>query len=247
MFGRGVPSLGGRAVSVPGLVELAYTTGGGVVGAALTNYFTKIQERRQLRAEVYRHLTKVREISGGIRGIKVGAAPHPSGTDRRPSIAVELGIVAVLDDGADAHHALRDALAELLTAVLVAGMPRRVADFAGGAHERLLDSALMMTIDRRVGGVLGAESERLVRATQEYQTAATGLLLAMLWRPWRTRLRLRCRIRALRTEVETLHRQQQELIAVLTQTEHASVLYEQLDPDGRRWDTWGLKKQGPAS
>lgn len=160
---------------MPGLVELAYTTAGGIVGAALTNYFTKIQERRQLRAEVYRHLTKVGEISGGIRNIKIGAAPHPSSTDRRPSIAVELGIAAVLDDGTDAHHALRDALADLLTAVLVAGTPRRVADFAGGAHERRLDSAL------------------------------------------------------------------------LTQTEHSSTLYEQLDPDGRRWDAWGLKKQGSAS
>lgn len=36
---------------MPGLVELAYTTGG-VVGAALTNYLTKVQERRHLRAEV---------------------------------------------------------------------------------------------------------------------------------------------------------------------------------------------------
>ena len=226
------------------MVELAYTTAGGVVGAALTNYFTKIQERRQLRAEVYRHLTKVRAISGGIRNIKIGAAPHPSSTDRRPSIAVELGIAAVLDDGTDAHHALRDALTELLFAVLVAGTPRRVADFAGGAHERRLDSALIMTIDRRIGGVLGAEAERLVDATQEYQTAATALLLATLWHPWRTRLGLRRRIRALRTEVDTLHRQQQAAIAVLTQTEHTSTLYEQLDPDGRRWDAWGLKKPG---
>ncbi|WIY02981.1 hypothetical protein QRX60_03670 [Amycolatopsis mongoliensis] len=231
---------------MPGLVELAYTTGGGVVGAALTNYFTKIQERRQVRAEVHRHLAKVREISGGVRGIGIGAAPHPSGNDRRPSIAVELGVAALLDDGADAHQALRDALADLLTAVLVAGMPRRVADFAGGAHERLLDSTLMTTIDRRIGGVLGAESDRLARATQEYQTAATGLLLAMLWHPWRTRLRLRRRITALRTEVEALNRQQQNAVAMLTGAEHTSALYEQLDPDGRRWEAWGLKKQGPA-
>jgi hypothetical protein len=246
MSGRVVTSLDGRAVSVPGLVELAYTTGGGVVGAALTNYVTKIQERRQLRAEVHRHLGKVREISGGIRGIAIGAAPRSSGNDRRPSIAVELGVTARLDDGVDAHPALRDALADLLTAVLVAGMPRRVADFAGGAHERLLESTLMTTIDRRIGGVLGPESDRLVRATQEYQTAATGLLLAMLWHPWRTRLRLRRRIAALRIEAELLHQQQQNAIAVLARTEHTSALYEQLDPDGRHWEAWGLKKQGPT-
>ncbi|MEV6643795.1 hypothetical protein [Amycolatopsis sp. NPDC051371] len=232
---------------MPGLVELAYTTGGGVVGAALTNYFTKVQERRQLRAEVHRTLAEVREISGGVRGIGIGAAPHPSGNDRRRSIADELGVAALLDDGTDAHHALREALADLLTAVLVAGMPRRVADFAGGAHERLLDSTLMLTIDRRLGGVLGAESGRLVRAAQEYQAAATGLLLAMLWHPWRTRLRLRRRITALRTEVEALHRQQQTAAEVLTRAEHAGTLYEHLDPDGRRWDAWGLKRHGPAS
>ncbi|MEU5259251.1 hypothetical protein [Amycolatopsis sp. NPDC021455] len=232
---------------MPGLVELAYTTGGGVVGAVLTNYFAKIQERRQLRAEVYRHLAKVREISGGIRSIEIGAAPRPSGDDRRPSIAVELGVTALLGDGTDAHHALRAALADLLTAVLVAGMPRRVADFAGGAHERLFESTLMVTIDRHIGGVLGAESDRLVRATQEYQAAATGLLLEVLWRPWRTRLRVRRRIIALRTEVELLHRQQQSAMVVLTQAEHTSMLYGRLDPAGRRWEAWGLKDKGPAS
>lgn len=232
---------------MPGLVELAYTTAGGVIGAALTNYFTKIQERRQLRAEVYRHLTRVREISGGVRGVEIGAAPRPSGGDSRLSIADELGITAILDDGTDAYHALREALTDLLTAVLIAGMPRRLADFAGGAHERMLDSALMTTVDRRIGGVLSAQSDRLIRAAHAYQTAATGLLLAMLWRPWRTRLRLGRRIRALRAEVEALHQQQQAAIVVLTQPEHASMLYERLDPYQRRWDVWGTKQQGPAS
>jgi hypothetical protein len=232
---------------VPGLVELAYTTGGGVVGAALTNYVTKVHERRQLRAEVYRHLAKVRESSGGVRTVEVGAAPPSSADGRRPSIAGELGVVALLADGTDARHALREALTDLLTAVLVAGMPRRVADFAGGAHERLLDSTLMVTIDRRIGGVLGADADRLGRATREYQAAATALLLAMLWHPWRTRPRLRRRISALRIEVESLHRLQQDAIAKLTREEHATVLYERLDPDGRRRKAWGLERPGPAS
>lgn len=231
---------------MPCFVELAYTVGGGVVGAALTNYVTKVGERRQLRAEVYRHLARAREISGGVRGVAIGAAPQPASTDRRSSIAVELGVTALLDDGTDAHHALRAALADLLTAVLVAGMPRRVADFAGGAHERVVDCGLTMVIDRRVGGVLGADADRLVRAAQEYRAAATGVLLAMLWRPWWTRLSLRRRIRALRTAVAALHRQQRTAIAVLTQNDNASLLYEQLDPDGRRWDVWGVRKPGPT-
>ncbi|SFW87028.1 hypothetical protein [Amycolatopsis australiensis] len=232
---------------MPGLVEVAYTIGGGVVGAALTNYVAKIQDRRQLRAEVYRHLAKVREISGGVRTVEVGVAPRSSPGGRRRSIAMELGVTALLDGGADGYRALREALADLMTAVLVAGMPRRVADFAGGAHERLLDSTLMVTIDRCLGGVLGADADRLVRATQEYQAAATALLLAVLWHPWRARLRLRHRMSALRIEVESLHRLQQNVLVELTREEHVTVLYEHLDPDGQRRKAWGLEKQGAAS
>jgi hypothetical protein len=72
------------------------------------------------------------------------------------------------------------------------------------------------------------------------QEAATGLLLAVLWHPWRTRLRLRRRVRALRTEVAVLDEQQQAAFAVLTRSEHTGVLYEQLDPDGRRRAKWRL-------
>ncbi|MEU7789040.1 hypothetical protein [Amycolatopsis sp. NPDC049159] len=231
---------------MPGLVELAYTTGGGVVGAALTNYFAKVQDRRWLRAEVHRQLAAVRELSGGIRGVAIGAAPPAPGDARQASIAAELGVAALLEDGTDARNALRAALADLLTAALVAGVPRRVADFAGGAHERLFESELARTIDRRAGSVLGAEADRLVRTAQEYQTAAAGLLLAVLWRPWRTRPRLRRRIAALRAEVGSLHLLQQEAIAVLTRPEHAATLYARLDPDGRRWETWGLEPPSPA-
>jgi hypothetical protein len=232
-----------KVVAVPGLLDLVYTIGGGVVGAALTNHLTKVQERRQLRAEVYRHLTTVSEISGGVRGVGIGAAPYQPGADSQPSIAAELGVTALLQDGTDAHRALRAALVDLLAAVIVAGTPRRVADFAGGAHERLLDIALMAAIDRRIGGVLGAELDQLERAAQDYRTATTGLLLAVLWHPWRTRLLLRRRIRALRADVASLHRRQRTAIAVLTRAEHARSLYEQLDPDGRRWDAWGLDRR----
>jgi hypothetical protein len=55
----GALAVGSEAASMPGLVELAYTTGGGVIGAALTNYFSRNQERRQLRAAVMRELHRV--------------------------------------------------------------------------------------------------------------------------------------------------------------------------------------------
>ncbi|MBB1160171.1 hypothetical protein [Amycolatopsis dendrobii] len=221
---------------MPGLVELAYTTGGGVVGAALTNYFTKVQERRQLRAEVYRRLEAARAVSGGVREIRIGLPPNtlPS----RKTLADALGIVAVLEDGTDAHRALREALSELLTAVLVAGIPRRVADFAAGAHERVLEAATATTVDRRLGGVPGANAEQLTQAAQSYRAETTGLLLAVLWHPWRARLRTPGRIRQLRVAVHALHLQQEEAVAALTRAEQAETLHRRLDPDGTLRETW---------
>ncbi len=219
---------------MPGLVELAYTTGGGVVGAALTNYLTKIQDRRQLRAEVYRRLEAARAISGGVREIRIGLPPNT--LTSRKNLADALGIVAVLEDGTDAHRALREALSELLTAVLVAGIPRRVADFAAGAHERVLESAVATTVDRQLGGI--ANSGQLAQAAQAYRTETTGLLLAVLWHPWRARLRTRGRIRKLRVAVHALHRTQEAAVAVLTRPDQADALHRQLDPDGTLRETW---------
>ncbi|MYW97737.1 hypothetical protein G3I59_45805 [Amycolatopsis rubida] len=219
---------------MPGLVELAYTTGGGVVGAALTNYFTKIQERRQLRAEVYRRLEATRAISGGVREIRIGLPPNT--LTSRKTLADALGIVAVLEDGTDAHRALREALSELLTAVLVAGIPRRVADFAAGAHERVLESAVATAVNRRLGGL--ADTDQLTQAAQAYRAETTGLLLAVLWRPWRARLRTRGRIRELRVAVHALRLQQEAAVAALTRPEQAETLHQRLDPDGTLRETW---------
>ncbi|MGW4400709.1 hypothetical protein ACWEHA_35910 [Amycolatopsis nivea] len=219
---------------MPGLVELAYTTGGGVIGAALTNYLTKIQDRRQLRAEVYRRLEAARAISGGVHEIRIGLPPNT--LTSRKTLADALGIVAVLEDGTDAHRALRDALSELLTAVLVAGIPRRVADFAAGAHERVLESAVATAVDRKLGGI--ADSGQLARAAQDYRAETTGLLLAVLWHPWRARLRARSRIRKLRVAVHALHRTQETALAALTRPEQADALHRRLDPDGTLRETW---------
>ncbi|GAA1021780.1 MULTISPECIES: hypothetical protein [Amycolatopsis] len=219
---------------MPGLVELAYTTGGGVVGAALTNYFTKIQERRQLRAEVYRRLEATRAVSGGVHEIRIGLPPNT--LTSRKTLANALGIAAVLEDGTDAHRALHEALSELLTAVLVAGIPRRVADFAAGAHERVLESAVIAAVDRRLGGI--TDTDQLTQAAQTYRAETTSLLLAVLWHPWRARVRVRSRIRKLRVVVHALHLQQETAVATLTRPEQAEALHRRLDPDGTLRETW---------
>jgi len=218
---------------VPGLAELAYTTGGGVIGAVVTNYVAKHQERRQLRAEAQGWVQRLTSLGARVRGIEIGAPPRPS-----TSAATRLGLVAVLDDGTDAYRALREAFAGLYTAVLAAGMPRRVTDFAGGAQERALETELILLADGCAGGVLGADADHLARATHEYHTAARRLLVATLWHPWRLRLVLHRRMRTLRTEVAVLHEMQRAALDVLARPRHADVLYERLDPEGRARAVW---------
>ena len=72
----------------------------------------------------------------------------------KPSLTSELGVKATLDGGADAEQAQREAFAGLIVAALAAGVPRRVTDFAAGAHERALECNVIALIDHRVGGVL---------------------------------------------------------------------------------------------
>lgn len=218
---------------MPGLAELAYTIGGGVVGAVVTTYFAKHQERRQLRAEAQGWVQRLTAVGARVRGIEIGAPPRSS-----PSAATRLGLVAVLDDGTDAYRALREAFAGLSTAVLAAGMPRRVLDFAGGAQERALETELILLADGCAGGVLGADAEHLARATHEYHTAARRLLVATLWHPWRLRPLLRPRMRTLRTEVAVLHEMQRAALDVLARPRHADVVYERLDPEGRDRAAW---------
>lgn len=178
----------------------------------------------------YRRLEAARAISGGVREIRIGLPP--STLTSRKNLADALGIVAVLEDGTDAHRALREALSELLTAVLIAGIPRRVADFAAGAHERVLESAVATTVDRQLGGI--ADSGQLGQAAQDYRAETTSPLLAVLWHPWQARLR----IRRLRVAVHALHRTQEAAVAVLTRPEQADALHRRLDPDGALRETW---------
>lgn len=218
---------------MPGLAELAYTTGGGVIGAVVTTYVAKHQERRQLRAEAQGWVHRLTAVGARVRGIEIGAAPRPSS-----SAATRLGLNAVLDDGTDAYRALREAYAGLSTAVLAAGMSRRVLDFAGGAQERALETEVILLADGCAGGVLGADADHLARATHEYHAAASRLLLTTLWHPWRLKPLLRRRVRTLRAEVAVLHEMQRTALDVLARPRHADVVYERLDPEGRARATW---------
>lgn len=193
---------------MPGLVELAYTTAGGVIGAALTNHLSKNQERRQLRATVMQRLHRVAAVRDGVSDVM----PGRHGTR---SFAGRLGRTAVLADGADAEQALRGAVSELVVAALSAGVPRRVLDFAGGGEERALQCEVIRLADQRLGGVLGESAEELMARCEEYRRETTQLLLRALWHPWGARLRMRARVRALRRDVDTLHRAQEAALSVL--------------------------------
>jgi len=213
---------------VPGLAELAYTTAGGVVGAAASSWFGRQHERRLLRAEVMGRVQAMAVITAGVRDVAIGWAPLRRTAAGRARLTGELGVRAVLDGGADAEQALREAFAELSVAALAAGVPRRIMDFAGGAHERALECAVIALADRRLGGVL-PDAAGLMAAADAYQRGAVGLLIRTLWHPWRTRLTARARLRALRAEVAALEARQERARAVLADPEYADRLHRELD------------------
>ncbi|WP_433889870.1 hypothetical protein [Streptomyces sp. CA-111067] len=219
---------------MPGLMDLAYTTAGGVVGAAVTNYLSRNQERRQLRAAVMQQLHHVAAVRDGVCAIVPGRRGRPAQyfVGQRPPATGQFRVTAVLDDDRDAEHALREVISDLVVAALSAGLPRRVLDFAAGGEERALQSEVIRLIDLRLGGVLGEPLDELMAHSEQYRNATAQLLLQALWRPWQTRWRTRSRLRALRRDVDALHREQQAAVAALSG--HADVLAVRLrpEPDG---------------
>lgn len=233
---------------MPGWMDLAYTTAGGVVGAAVTNYLSMNQERRQLRAAVMQQLLRVAAVRDRVCDIVPSRRESPSRRliGARPPATARFGVTAVLEDGRDAEHAQREAISDLVVAALSAGIPRRVLDFAGGGEERALQCEVIRVIDLRLGGVLGESLEELMTRCEEYRQATTQHLLRALWHPWQARLRMRARLHVLRQDVDALHRRQEAAMSVLAQPEHSRALAERLgrlpDQDPRR-----INDPGPAA
>ncbi|MFD9887896.1 hypothetical protein ACFWY9_01040 [Amycolatopsis sp. NPDC059027] len=213
---------------MPGLVELAYTTAGGAVGAVVTNYFAKHQERRQLRGTVMEALYTVAAVPGSVCALAPGAAPIPPVPGRPRSIAAELGLSVRLGEEASADSAFRKALATYMVAALAAGIPRVAMDFAAGAYERELECEVLRLIDAEAGNPLGAATAELLAACVSYRKSATGLLLALLWHPRRSRPRMRSRIRGLRAEVGSLGELQEAAYRRLLASERTAALAERL-------------------
>ncbi|MGW6911138.1 hypothetical protein [Streptomyces sp. NPDC054940] len=211
-------------------MDLAYTTAGGVVGAAVTNYLSRNQERRQLRAAVMQQLLRVAAVRERVCDIVPSRRESSSRylVGERRLATARFGVTAVLEDGRDAEQAQREAISELVVAALSAGIPRRVMDFAGGGEERALQCEVIGLIDVRLGGVLGESLEELMAQSEEYRQATAQHLLRALWHPWLTRLRLRARLRRLRQDVDALHRRQEAAMSVLAQPTHIDSLAERL-------------------
>lgn len=215
---------------MPGWMDLAYTTAGGVVGAAVTNYLSMNQERRQLRAAVMQQLLRVAAVRDRVCDIVPSRRESPSRqlVGARLLATARLGVTAVLEDGRDAEHAQREAISDLVVAALSAGIPRRVLDFAGGGEERALQCEVIRVIDLRLGGVLDESLEELMTHCEEYRQATAQHLLRALWHPWQTRLRMRAHLRTLRQDVDALHRRQEAAMSVLAQSEYSDALAERL-------------------
>lgn len=214
---------------MPGWMDLAYTTAGGVIGAAVTNYLSKNQERRQLRAAVMQQLLRAAAVRDRVCNIvpsRRSPSRHLAGA--RLLATARFGVTAVLEDGGDAEDAQREAISDLVVAALSAGIPRRVLDFAGGSEERALQCEVIRVIDLRLGGVLGEPLDELMTQCEEYRQATAQHLLRALWHPWQTRLRMSVRLRVLRQDVAALHRRQEAAMLVLAQPEHIDALAERL-------------------
>ncbi|MFJ4777747.1 hypothetical protein [Streptomyces sp. NPDC088762] len=211
-------------------MDLAYTTAGGVVGAAVTNYLSRNQERRQLRAAVMQQLLHVAAVRDRVCDVVPSRRASPSRhlVGIRPSVTARFGVAVVLEDGRDAEDAQREAISDLVVAALSAGIPRRVLDFAGGGEELALQCEVLSVIDLRLGGVLGESLGELVTQCEEYRQATTQLLLRALWHPWQARSWMRVRLRVLRRDVAALHRRQEAAMSVLAQPEHLDALTERL-------------------
>ncbi|MER5185587.1 hypothetical protein ABT009_46270 [Streptomyces sp. NPDC002896] len=211
------------------LMDLAYTTLGGAIGAALTTYLSRNQERRQLRATVMQELHRVGAVRDGVCDIVPSRGRPASYSVGNQLLATErFHLTAVLDDGNDAERALREALSVLVVASLSAGVPRRVLDFAGGGEERRLQCEVIRLIDLRLGGVLGESLEELMTRCEGYRQATAQLLLRALWHPWQSRWRMHAHIRSLRREVAALHRMQETAMSILAQPENTDALVERL-------------------
>ncbi|MER7210563.1 hypothetical protein [Streptosporangium sp. NPDC000239] len=215
------------------LIDLVYTTAGGIVGAAVTTYLSRNHERRHLRAEVQQRLQRVAAVRAGVRDIAPRGAGNGRGgryvAGKRLLVSDHFRLSVLLEDGMDAERALREALDGLVVSALSAGVPRRVLDFAGGGEEQAFQGEVLRLIDSRLGGALDEASlDALVTAGDDYLEATTQLLLQALWHPWRSRLRMRARLRALRAQAKALHRRQQAAMAILAGPEHTRALDQAL-------------------
>jgi hypothetical protein len=211
------------------LIDLAYTTAGGIVGAAMTTYLSRNHERRHQRAEVQQRLQRVSAVRAAVHDL----APRESRTRRRPRRTAGKRLLAsdhfnvsvLLEDGTDAERALREALDGLIVSALSAGVPRRVLDFAGGGEQQALRCEVIRLIDSHLGGPLDqADLDALTTACDDYREATTQLLLQALWHPWRTRVRMRPRLRALQAQAKALHQRQQAALTILTASEYQLTL-----------------------
>ncbi|UBU17879.1 hypothetical protein [Nonomuraea gerenzanensis] len=218
------------------LIDLAYTTAGGIVGAAVTTYLSRNHERRHQRAEVQQRLQRVAAVRAGVHDLAPGKGRRARYTaGRRPAVPASLGLSVLLDDGTDAERALREALDGLVVSALSAGVPRRVLDFAGGGEKQAFQGEVLRLVDSCLGGVLDeADLDALSAACDDYREATTQLLLQALWHPWRSRLRRRARLRALRARAAELGRRQQAALEVLAAPEHALALGQALALEPRQ-------------
>lgn len=182
---------------MPSVVELAYTTAGGLIGAAAQNYFAKHQERRQARAAVLECVRQVEDTIENVRALT--RQSNPRGVD----ISSIVGVAANLRDGTESGRALAKAVGALEAASLIAGVPNVAVDLYRRIARVALEARIMWLMADYTDAPTDSGTD-LLNEAGALQLRAAALLSTALWHPWRFRIGIRSRIRPVEMALEAL-------------------------------------------
>jgi hypothetical protein len=205
---------------VSGILVLAYTTIGGVLGAGLTQYVTHVRDRRTARAQVVERLTQAEEVYASLRE----PLPGDEQSSSRSRMVVPLG--------------------SLEAAGLIAGVPRTIlsryirscriyedshrmldgtqlfvdqlARTVSGQADKIRESgnvesvqASLQVIIKNVGDI-GIRVDKIDDPAFRLHDAALEELGLALWHPVKLQLRRR-KLRATQRLAETIEKMSQDL------------------------------------
>lgn len=224
---------------MPGPIDIVYTTIGGVIGAALTQYVTHLRDRRAARALVIERIAEV-EKAFAVLQWEVPKDGYPPGRSQMASTLAALeaaSLVAgvprsILTCYTGACKYFEDILRISLAAALVSEQMTAITDkdklakLAESPYRESIDKSLKMLIESLKAssdGLEGATNAALVFHDDAFQE-----LRRALWRPLVLQFRKQ-RLRSLQQRANHFEKTNRELAALLRTMES---FYAQVFPRG---------------